>query len=78
MALFRGAVGGRVRVRGDGRALRPRLCWQSARDAMAAFDVEPEYLALVDPATLEPIERLERPALLAVAARVGETRLIDN
>jgi pantoate--beta-alanine ligase len=49
-----------------------------ARDAMAAFDVEPEYLALVDPATLEPIERLQRPGLLAVAARVGETRLIDN
>jgi pantoate--beta-alanine ligase len=49
-----------------------------ARDAMAAFDVEPEYLALVDPATLEPVERLQRPALLAVAARIGETRLIDN
>jgi pantoate--beta-alanine ligase len=49
-----------------------------ARETMSAFDVKPEYLALVDPATLEPIERLERPSLLAVAARVGETRLIDN
>ena len=37
-----------------------------------------DYLALVDPETLEPIERLERPALLAVAARVGAVRLIDN
>jgi pantoate--beta-alanine ligase len=49
-----------------------------AREAMRPFDVEPEYLALVDPATLEPLDRLDRRALLAIAARVGETRLIDN
>jgi pantoate--beta-alanine ligase len=49
-----------------------------AREAMAAFDVEPEYLALVSPDTLEPVSRLDEPALLAVAARVGATRLIDN
>jgi pantoate--beta-alanine ligase len=51
---------------------------RAAREAMAPFDVEPEYLALVSPDTLEPIERLDQPALLAVAARVGSTRLIDN
>jgi hypothetical protein len=45
---------------------------------MRPFDVEPEYLALVDPDTLEPLELLEREALLAIAARVGEVRLIDN
>jgi pantoate--beta-alanine ligase len=49
-----------------------------AHEAMARFGVEPEYLALVSPDTLEPIERLEEPALLAVAACVGSTRLIDN
>lgn len=51
---------------------------QVARRALAPFDVELEYLALVDPATLEPVAQLEEPALLAVAARVGSTRLIDN
>ena len=51
---------------------------QVAREAMARFDVEPEYLALVSPDTLEPVSRLKEPALLAVAARVGATRLIDN
>ncbi len=51
---------------------------RAARAAMAPFDVEPEYLALVNPDTLEPIDRLDRPALLALAARVGSTRLIDN
>jgi pantoate--beta-alanine ligase len=51
---------------------------RAARAAMAPFDVEPEYLALVSPDTIEPVARLEAPTLLAVAARVGATRLIDN
>lgn len=49
-----------------------------ARAEMTPFDVEPEYLALVSLHTLEPVVRLEEPALLAVAACVGSTRLIDN
>jgi pantoate--beta-alanine ligase len=49
-----------------------------AREAMSAFDVEPEYIALVQPDTLDPVSYLEQPALFAIAARVGETRLIDN
>jgi pantoate--beta-alanine ligase len=49
-----------------------------AREAMIDLDVQPEYLALVNPETLEPVARLERPALLAIAARIGDTRLIDN
>jgi pantoate--beta-alanine ligase len=51
---------------------------QAAREAMAPFDVEVEYLTLVNPDTLEPVSRLDEPAMLAVAARVGSTRLIDN
>jgi pantoate--beta-alanine ligase len=50
----------------------------AARGAMAARGVEPEYLELVDLETLEPCDRLTGEALLALAARVGETRLIDN
>jgi pantoate--beta-alanine ligase len=50
----------------------------TAREAMSAFDVEPEYIELVHPDTLDPIACLEQQALLAIAARVGETRLIDN
>jgi pantoate--beta-alanine ligase len=37
-----------------------------------------EYVELVDIETLEPCERVEGDVLLAVAARVGGTRLIDN
>jgi pantoate--beta-alanine ligase len=47
-----------------------------ARDAMA--DVDPEYLALVDPDSFQPINNVNGRVLVAVAARVGDTRLIDN
>lgn len=50
----------------------------AAREATNALEVEPEYLALVQPDTLDPVVHLEQPALLAIAARIGETRLIDN
>jgi pantoate--beta-alanine ligase len=50
----------------------------AARAAMLARGVEPEYAELLDPDTLLPCEELTRETLLALAARVGETRLIDN
>jgi len=37
-----------------------------------------DYAAVVDAETLEDLGRLDRPALLAVAAWVGKARLIDN
>lgn len=37
-----------------------------------------DYLALVDPATFEPLRRLSRRGLLIAALRIGRTRLIDN
>ena len=41
--------------------------------------VIPDYVALVDAETLESVAQItHRPALLAIAARVEKTRLIDN
>jgi pantoate--beta-alanine ligase len=37
-----------------------------------------EYVEVVDAETLEPAASLEAPVLMAIAARVGKTRLIDN
>lgn len=37
-----------------------------------------DYLSLVDAETLQPVESLERPAILAMAVFYGEVRLIDH
>jgi pantoate--beta-alanine ligase len=37
-----------------------------------------DYAALVDNDSLQPLDRIDRPALLALAVRFGSTRLIDN
>jgi pantoate--beta-alanine ligase len=51
----------------------------AARHELAAAGIEPEYLEARDAETLEPVEGLAgRPVLIALAARVGATRLIDN
>lgn len=40
--------------------------------------IEIDYVALVDTAQLQPVEELTGEALLALAVRIGKTRLIDN
>jgi pantoate--beta-alanine ligase len=50
----------------------------SAQRELRDSAIEVEYLTLADMQTLEPLRTLDRPALLALAARVGSTRLIDN
>jgi pantoate--beta-alanine ligase len=57
----------------DAAAVRAR-----ATAELRALDVAPEYLELVDPRTLEPVTTVNGEVLVAIAARVGETRLIDN
>jgi pantoate--beta-alanine ligase len=51
---------------------------RAGRDAMGAYGVEPEYFELVSADTLRPLTRLQGQVLVAVAARVGPVRLIDN
>jgi pantoate--beta-alanine ligase len=50
----------------------------AGKEAMAARGVEPEYFAAVPAGTLLHHEKLEGEVLIAVAARVGDVRLIDN
>jgi len=53
-----------------------------AAEAKKAFVWQPavklDYLDIVDPNGLEPLETLNQKSLVAVAAFVGNTRLIDN
>ena len=50
----------------------------AGRAAMERLGVEPEYLAVVSPDDLRPVRTIAADVLVAVAARVGPTRLIDN
>lgn len=51
---------------------------KAGRSAMQARGVEPEYFAAVPAGTLLPRDELRGDVLIAVAARVGDVRLIDN
>jgi pantoate--beta-alanine ligase len=52
---------------------------EAGRRELAAAGIEPEYLEARDPDDLTPVAELgDRPVLVAVAARVGGARLIDN
>jgi pantoate--beta-alanine ligase len=51
---------------------------EHAAAAMAARSVEPDYVAVVDPDSFSVMETASGRVLMAVAARVGATRLIDN
>jgi pantoate--beta-alanine ligase len=50
----------------------------AAAPVLADAAIEPEYLAAVSPETLQPVTTLDGETLVAIAARVGGVRLIDN
>jgi pantoate--beta-alanine ligase len=51
---------------------------EAARGELDAHGIDPEYLELRSATDLSPVERVNGSTLLAVAARVGQARLIDN
>jgi pantoate--beta-alanine ligase len=71
------ALGDAARAIARGDAIADALERARRRLADAGFDPI-DYVALRDAETLGPVERLERPARLLAAARIGRTRLIDN
>lgn len=50
----------------------------AARRVLEQAGITPEYLELRDAENLQTVTRVEGDTLLAVAARVGDARLIDN
>jgi len=76
LALSRGLSAARAQAEAGERAAAVLVT--SARAALDAEVDRVDYVELRDAVTLAPVERLERPAVLMVAAFVGKTRLIDN
>jgi pantoate--beta-alanine ligase len=58
----------------DATALAAVVRGEVEREPLAALD----YAAVVDEATFDDLDRVDRPARALVAARVGKPRLIDN
>jgi pantoate--beta-alanine ligase len=75
--LRRALLAGRERWAAGERsadALREAMRAELATEPLAA----PHYVSVADGSTLAELERVEGPALLSLAVRFGETRLIDN
>lgn len=75
-ALHRGLAAGRAAVAAGERDAGAAAA-VVARE-LAGASITAEYIAVVDPDTFAPLERIEQRALIALAARVGPVRLIDN
>ncbi len=77
LALFRSLEEAR-RISGGGErstgSIRDQMLRMISREPLAKVD----YVEIVDPQTLEPVDRIEGAVLVAVAVYVGSTRLIDN
>jgi pantoate--beta-alanine ligase len=75
--LYRALQAGRAAFEAGERD--PAAVEAAARELLeGAAGIEPDYLALVDPASFEPAKQAAPGLVLATAARVGHTRLIDN
>jgi pantoate--beta-alanine ligase len=75
--LRRGLLAGRAAWEAGERsadAIRNAMAVALAREPLA----RPEYVSVADAATLAELERIDGPALLSLAVRFGDTRLIDN
>jgi pantoate--beta-alanine ligase len=58
----------------DAHKLREGVFQQIKAEPLARID----YVEVVDAETLQPVERIERPTLIALAVFFGKARLIDN
>ena len=59
---------------GDADGVRRRMTELIGREPLAQID----YVSIADAATLEELERIDRPALASLAVRIGRARLRDN
>lgn len=62
------------RIMTDAKRVVKRLCGVLKTIPKSRID----YVTVADPVTLAPMTRIKRPALIAMAVRIGTTRLIDN
>lgn len=75
-ALYRALKSSREQIRAGIRD--PLVVIKKMKGLIRKNNIKLEYLSIVDADSLKPLPRLKGKILIALAARVGRTRLIDN
>lgn len=65
-------------LRNDGESRSGRLIQEAERLILSHPGTAVDYIRICDPDTLEDMDAVDRPALMALAVKVGSVRLIDN
>jgi len=77
LSLYRSLTRAREQVREGLRDTAEIM--QTATDFISGHpETKIDYIAVVDTETLVDVKRIDRPTRMALAVKVGETRLIDN
>jgi len=77
LSLYRALCAAKDRV-GSGETDAAKII-QEATESIGSYpDTDIDYVTVCDPITLDDISRIDDPALMALAVKVGQTRLIDN
>ena len=58
----------------DAAKIRRKMTSLIQKEPLARID----YVSIADPNTLEELRKIDRPALVSLAVKIGKTRLIDN
>jgi len=77
LSLFQALKGARHSVAAGTKDV-DRILHEAVRAIGNPSDVSIDYMVLCDPDTLEEVTAIDRPVLMALAVKVGKTRLIDN
>jgi pantoate--beta-alanine ligase len=62
----------------EGRQSSGQILAEARRLIAARPETDIDYIRIFDPETLQDLETVDRPARMALAVRIGTTRLIDN
>ena len=77
LVLHRSLCAARERI--EGGETSPDAVVEQMRGIVAeAKPARIDYISIVDPETMQPVEHITCPVIVALAVRIGGTRLIDN
>jgi len=77
LSLYKALIQAREFVKQGGKDAS--MIIKQASELITAYpETEIDYIAVVDPETLADVSVIDRPVRMALAVKVGDTRLIDN